>query len=272
MSGKKLRLNRILSPADGRAVIFPLDHGVTKGPIHGIENLACAVEAGIRGGADALVLHKGMLGCIESATVPVPGVLVHLSASTDLGPSPCRKVLTGSVESAVRLGADGVSVHINMGDNYEPEMLTDLGRVSSSCLEWQIPLLVMAYIQANRLNEPTSEKEVAHAARIAAELGADIIKIPFPGDYDTVARITSSLAVPVVVAGGVPGDIGHILERIEKCMEAGARGVATGRNVFQHQNPEAVLRAIGDIVHRGVPAEDAAEPLKTDSIICRKRT
>ena len=272
MSGKRLRLNRLLSPADGRAVIFPLDHGVTKGPIPGIENLACAVEAGIRGGADALVLHKGMLRYLESATGPLPGIFMHLSASTDPGPHPCRKVLTGSVEEAVRLGADGVSVHINMGDNFEPEMLTDLGRVSRSCLEWQMPLLVMAYIRADRLNVPGSGREVAHAARVAAELGADVIKIPFPGDYDTVAGITSSLPVPVMIAGGVPGDIGHILERIEKCMLAGGSGVATGRNVFQHENPEAVLRAIADIVHRSVSAKDAVETLRTDSTTCRKKT
>ncbi|MHC1727331.1 MAG: 2-amino-3,7-dideoxy-D-threo-hept-6-ulosonate synthase [Syntrophobacteraceae bacterium] len=265
MSGKQLRLKRIVSPADGRAVIFPLDHGVTCGPIPGMERPAATVEAGIRGGADALVLHKGMLHCLESASGPLPGIIMHLSASTNLGPDPCRKVLVGGVEEALRLGADAVSVHINLGGAGEPEMLKDLGRVGRSCAEWQMPLLVMAYVRGDRVIAPVSGEQIAHAARIAAELGADLIKLPFPGDFQVLERICSSLPVPVVVAGGTPGDLGQILERTQRSLESGARGVAAGRNVFQRANPTGVLRAICGIVHRGITAKEALESLRSES-------
>jgi fructose-bisphosphate aldolase, class I len=272
MSGKELRLKRIISPTDGRTVIFPMDHGVSYGPIPGLERIEDTIEAGIRGGADALVLHKGMLRCLESAGQPLPGVIMHLSASTGLGPSPCRKVLTGSVEEAVRRGADAVSAHINFGDTFESEMLKDLCTVGRSCSEWQVPLLVMAYVRGDMMNSSLSGSDIAHAVRVAAELGADVIKMPFPGDYDLLAGITASLSIPIVIAGGVPGEIDHTLQRIQNCLRAGASGVAAGRAIFQHENPEAVLRAIRDIVHREIPAEELIERLREEATVWKKRT
>jgi len=262
MNGKTLRLRRILSPVDGRSVVVPLDHGVTMGPIPGIERLEATLEAVIRGGADALVLHKGMLRCLQSATLRAPGIIMHLSASTELGPCCCNKVLVGSVEEALRAGADAVSFHLNLGGDHEPEMLRDLGAIGRSCADWQAPLLVMAYPRKDATDGPASDAHVAHAARVAAELGADIIKIPFPKDFHILARISSSLCVPIVAAGGRLMKIEDTLERIERGLEAGISGVAAGRNVFQQPDPEAVLRAICDMVHRGVSAKEAFENLK----------
>lgn len=263
MSGKSLRLKRFLSPADGRAVILPLDHGVSCGPIPGLEQLNQVVRMGIRGGANALVLHKGMLRCLEPVTERMPGVFMHLSASTQMGPDFHRKVLTGTVEEAIRRGADGVSVHVNLGDAHEPEMLADLGRVGSACAEWGLPLLVMIYVRGANAPCPVPDSAVAHAARVAAELGADIIKIPAPQHAAALARIAADLPVPVVVAGGSKAaDILQFLERIETSLQTGVRGVAIGRNVFQHERPEALLKAICRIVHRGVGAREAWNELE----------
>lgn len=249
MIGKRLRLKRIISPRDGRTIVFPLDHGVACGPLPGLERIDRAIEAGIRAGADALVLHKGMLRCLEPAVDPLPGIIMHLSASTGMGPSCSHKVLVGGVEEAVRLGADAVSVHINLGDAMEHEMLRDLGSVGRSCSEWRIPLLVMAYAMGKG-NRAASGRDIAHAARVAAELGADLIKIPFPGDYDTLAGITSSLPVPVVVAGGSPpGETAQLFSWVEKSIEAGACGIAAGRRIFQQSDPCSILAAIRRIVH-----------------------
>ena len=255
MNGKSLRLKRIISPADGRTVIFPLDHGVTSGPLPGLERMGEVISMGLGAGVDALVLHKGMIRFLDPITKCPPGIIMHLSASTRLGPSVNYKTLVGSVEEAIRLGAEGVSVHVNLGDSHEPEMLSDLGMVADSCTEWQFPLLVMIYVKGDRA---ASGQDIAHAARIAAELGADIVKIPFPESYEILSRITASLPVPVVIAGGTPaGTIESVLEMVENALRAGASGVAAGRNVFQHSRPNLVLRAIRNIVHRGFLAEKA---------------
>lgn len=250
MSGKNLRMKRLLRPMSGRTVIFPLDHGVSCGPIAGIEQIQEAIRMGIQGGADALVLHKGMLQLLESFAGRLPGIFMHLSASTQLGPSFHRKVLVGTVEEAVRRGADGVAIHVNLGDNHEPEMLQDLGLVGDACSKWQLPLLVMIYIRGACAPSPLPDAAIAHAARVAAELGADIIKIPAPKDMEVLQKIASTSPVPVVVAGGSKiSDSELFLKRIRQALAAGISGFALGRNVFQHDNPQAFLKTICSIVH-----------------------
>jgi class I fructose-bisphosphate aldolase len=258
MSGKVLRLKRFMRSPSGRIVIFPLDHGVSCGPIPGLENMDRVIRAGIAGGADALVLHKGMMRFLEPIAAELPGIFMHLSASTQLGPSIHRKVLIGTVEEAIRRGADGVSLHINLGDASEPEMLEDLGHVGAACAQWQIPLLVMIYVRGAGIATPVPDTAIAHCTRAAAELGADLIKIPNPAEQATLQAIADSIAVPVVVAGGSRKEEPlPFLEGIERALQAGARGVAIGRNVFQRREPEHLLRAVRKMVHENLTAREA---------------
>jgi predicted phospho-2-dehydro-3-deoxyheptonate aldolase len=266
MNGKALRLKRFQRAPSGRMVILPLDHGVTYGPIPGIDRLNTIVRCGAAGGVDALVLFKGMLKSLEPLTGPCPGVIVHLSASTRLGSTPHHKVLIGSVEEAIRHGADGVSVQVNLGGTEESQMLRDLGTVSAACAEWQFPLLVMMYVQNPATSSPPSDAAIAHSARVAAELGADIIKIPAPKDPDSLCQIASSLPVPVVIAGGSRASSSRVLlERIEKNLAAGASGVAIGRNVFQHEQPDSLIEAICRMVHGGCSAVEACGLLPAET-------
>jgi DhnA family fructose-bisphosphate aldolase class Ia len=216
MSGKNLRLKRFMPFPDGRMVIFPLDHGVSCGPLPGLQRMEGVIRMGIRAGCDGLVLHKGMMSYLESLPERPPGVFMHLSASTPFGPSYHHKVMTGVVEEAIRRGADGVSVQLNLGDEHESEMLRDLGTLGSACCKWQFPLLVMVYVRGSHAPSPVPDSALAHAARVAAELGADIIKLPFPRDEASLTEITAGLPVPVVVAGGskMPDTVGF-LEKTE---------------------------------------------------------
>jgi DhnA family fructose-bisphosphate aldolase class Ia len=118
----------------------------------------------------------------------------------------------------------------------------------------------MIYVQGDHSKAGGKDAAIAHAARVAAELGADCVKIPPPTREETLDGITSSLPVPVVVAGGSRSqDTRSFLERMERAMRAGAGGVAVGRNVFQHERPRVVLQAICQIVHGGLSAEAAWE-------------
>lgn len=258
MSGKQLRMKRMRTSPSGRMVIFPLDHGVSCGPIHGLERIGDVIAMGARGGADALVLHKGMLSFLETVPSRLPFVFLHLSASTNLGPQFHHKVLVGTVEEALRRGVDGVSVHINLSGRQEPEMLHDLGRVGSACAEWQMPLLAMMYVRSETAPSPVPDAAVAHSARVAAELGADLIKIPAPKDDAVLAEMAASLPVPVVVAGGTKTDEPEaFLKRLGGLLETGVAGVAIGRNIFQRRHPEGLLAAVCALVHRGATAEEA---------------
>jgi len=260
--GKRIRLERIINRDTGKTVIVPMDHGVSMGPIEGIIDLPKTINEVAEGGANAVVLHKGMVGFGHRGYGKDVGLILHLSASTSLGPDPNEKVLVASVEEAIKLGADAVSIHVNIGSNTETAQLKRLGEISRCCREWGMPLLAMMYPRGEGINQ-FDEKAVALAARVGAELGADIVKTNFTGSVESFRRVVEGCPVPVVVAGGEKMDSNEdILKMVEMAVEAGAAGVAIGRNIFQAESPRLMTKAISMIVHDNVGWEEALEILK----------
>jgi fructose-bisphosphate aldolase/2-amino-3,7-dideoxy-D-threo-hept-6-ulosonate synthase len=189
-------------------------------------------------------------------------LIVHLSASTRLGPDPNRKVKVCSVEEALRLGADAVSLHINVGAPSEHEMLMKLGNFADECDSLGVPLLAMMYPRGPGVSSEYDPEMVAFAARIGAELGADIIKTNYTGSVETFQRVVQGCPVPVIIAGGPKGKTERdVLEAVFGSIEAGGVGVSIGRNVFQHENPTGMTKAISAIVHRGATVEVALKLL-----------
>ncbi len=261
--GKQIRMERIVDRETGNTVIIPMDHGVSMGPIPGIIDIRESIDKVANGGANAVIIHKGLVRHGHRGSGKDVGLIVHLSASTNLSPKPNSKVLVCSVEEAIKLGADGVSIHVNLGDVNEDKMLEDFGRVSEKCLEWGMPLIAMMYARGEHIENPFDPEIVAHCARVAAELGADIVKVPYTGDPETFRRVTEGCPVPVVIAGGpkMSNDL-EILEMVEGAIKAGGRGVSIGRNAFQHDDPEKIVRAISAIVHEGKSAKEAMKILE----------
>ncbi len=256
--GKTKRMNRIFR-GDGKTVIVPMDHGVSLGPVDGLVDMQEIVNKIIDGGVDGLVLHKGIASRVNTG---VTGLIVHLSASTSLGPDPNRKVLVCSVEEALRIGADAISVHINVGAETESEMLSDLGMVADVCDEFCVPLLAMMYPRGPKISSEHDPELVAHAARLGAELGADIVKTNYTGSRDNFTRIVKSCPVPVIIAGGPKVDtMDEFLKMISDSMKSGAAGLSIGRNVFQNKNPTLMVRALSSIVHLNATVTQALEIL-----------
>ena len=262
MIGKNIRLERLMDRENKKAVIVPMDHGVTVGPIPGIENMREMVNFVAEGGADAVLGHQGLPLHGHRQYGKDVGLILHLSGSTVWGPDPNAKVLVNTVERAVKTGADGVSVHINIGSREEAEMLKDLGEVACRAAEWGMPLLAMMYTRGPEIEDEHDVKNVKHAARIAAELGADIVKVSYTGDPESFSEVIEGCPIPVLIAGGEKMDTDRdILRMVEAAMEAGGAGVSIGRNVFQHANPQAMLRAIAAIVHEAETATSASKLL-----------
>jgi fructose-bisphosphate aldolase/2-amino-3,7-dideoxy-D-threo-hept-6-ulosonate synthase len=261
--GKRVRMERIIDRESGNTVIIPLDHGISVGPIKGLVNLPEMVNKVARGGANAVLQQKGMVRHGHRGYGRDVGLIVHMSASTSLGPDPNNKVQVCSVEECIKMGADAVSVHINIGSETEADQLSILGRVSERCDLWGMPLVAMMYPRGKSIVNPNDVEVVAHAARAGAELGADIIKTNYTGDPETFRRVVEGCPVPVVIAGGPKTETDmEFLQMIEGAIEAGGRGVAIGRNVFQHEDPVKMTIAIAAIVNRGKTAAEAAEFLK----------
>jgi class I fructose-bisphosphate aldolase len=267
MIGKQIRMERIIDRNTNRTVIVPMDHGVSSGPIYGITDLRDAIEQVVRGGANAIVEHKGMVGAGHRRSGKDVGLIIHLSASTSLSPYPNTKTLVCTVEEALRLGADAVSIHVNIGDEMERQMLTDFGMISSRAREWGIPLLAMIYPRGEKIANEYDPGVLKHAARLGAELGADIVKISYSGSVKSFREVIEGCRVPVVIAGGEKMESDRqILEMVRGSIDAGGSGVSIGRNIFQHQDPTRMVGAISMIVHEEATVEQAAAFLNSQSL------
>lgn len=267
MIGKQIRMERIIDRNTKRTVIVPMDHGVSSGPIYGITDLRDAIEQVVRGGANALVEHKGMVGAGHRRSGKDVGLIIHLSASTSLSPYPNTKTLVCTVEEALRLGADAVSIHVNIGDEMERQMLSDFGMVSSRAREWGIPLLAMIYPRGEKIANEYDPDVLKHAARLGAELGADIVKISYSGSVESFREVIAGCRVPVVIAGGEKMESDkQILEMVRGSIDAGGSGVSIGRNIFQHQDPTRMVGAISMIVHEEATVEQASAFLSSQSL------
>ena len=250
MIGKKIRLQRIINRNTGNTIIVPMDHGVTVGPIHGLTNMPETVDRVSSGGANAIVMHKGIVDKGHRNTGRDIGLIVHLSASTSLAVDSNAKTLVCSVEEAVRLGADAVSIHVNLGANTESEMLEAFGKVSKACRDWGMPLFAMMYTRGAKIDNEYDTEVVKHAARVGAELGADIVKVNYTGSSKSFKEVVEGCPVPVVIAGGEKMDTdAEIIEMVKGAIQAGGAGVSIGRNIFQHENPEDIVKQIAQVVH-----------------------
>jgi len=222
-------------------------------------NMQAIIDKLLKGGADAVVVHRGVAKNVDTGQA---GLIVHLSASTTVGPDPNYKVQVCSVEEAVKIGADAVSVHINVGAEQEDKMLVKLGRVADDCDRYGMPLLAMMYPRGPKIQNQHAVDVVAHAARLGAELGADIVKTNYTGSIETFKEVVRGCHVPVIIAGGPKAEtVQEVLQMVHDSINAGGAGLSIGRNVFQHENPTLMVKALSAIVHQGASVDKSLKIL-----------
>jgi len=254
--GKRRRLRRIFRE-DGRTVIIPMDHGVSIGPVKGLEDMSMLIGELAKGGVDAVVVHKGWARLLDFSNM---GLIIHGSAGTDLSPDRLRKTECATPLEALSLGADGFSLHVNVGSETDYEQISFLARSSRACNMLGLPLLAMMYPRGAKVQDEHSPKEVSHAARIGVELGADVVKTNYTGSPESFRMVVDSTRIPVVIAGGPKtSSTRDFLKMVYDAVSAGAAGVSIGRNVFQHKEPRKMAEALKAIVHEGASVEYALE-------------
>lgn len=249
---RALRLRRLYHHDPQRLFLVPLDHSISDGPVVpkglSMDRLVGRLAAS---GADAIIVHKGSLRHISPSRLASMSLVLHLNASTAHAPDPDAKYMVTQVEDAVRMGADAVSMHINMGSLDERRQIADLGAVADRCDRWNLPLLAMMYPRGPHITDPTDPELVAHAVTIAADLGADLVKAPYVGSVAAMRDVTAACPIPVVCAGGprraAPEEA---LEYVRDVLDGGATGVAMGRNIFQAADPAAMAASVARVVHR----------------------
>lgn len=246
MYGKQLRLKRIF-PGDRRLFSVPLDHSVSMGPIEGLEEAPALVAELERAGVDLIIVTKGAVRGLVPVLTPQTLLGIHVSASTSLNPNSNRKVLAGSAEEAIALGADLLSVQVNFGIPEEGEMLRDLGVAVDQCRTVGLPLLCMAYVKKPNGGSPD---ELRHACRAAADLGADIVKTSYPGSLEEYRRLVRTTPAPLLLGGGNRlDDDNAFLGLVRETVHAGAAGICIGRNLFQRRPVETFAKRVAAILH-----------------------
>jgi 2-amino-4,5-dihydroxy-6-oxo-7-(phosphonooxy)heptanoate synthase len=248
---RKLRLRRLYRHKGSNLFVVPLDHSVTDGPITRTAGEKDELVGQLAdNGVDAIVLHKGSVRHIKHEWFTATSLIMHLSASTIHAPDPDSKYIVAKVAEAVRLGADAVSVHVNLGSRDEARQVADLGAVGEASDQWNLPLLAMMYPRGPRIDNPRDPALIAHAALLAAELGADIVKTPYAGTVSAMSDVVRASPIPLIVAGGSRlSRTADVLSYVDDVLRAGAAGLAFGRNVFQAVDPGALARAIAGRLH-----------------------
>ncbi len=259
-SGKRIRLSRIFNPHSRRALVVPMDHSVTMGPLGKADHADRTAEMLAAAGADAIVVHKGRARSINPIHFTDMGLIIHLSAGTDLALDRTGKVLVGTVEECLRLGADAVSVHVNVGSPTESAQLADLGAVSSACDMLGIPLLAMMYARGPNIGSPVELVDtLSHLAAIATDLGADLVKLDYAGNRSAMNDVVHSCPLPVLVAGG-PSDSGDesAIAFGGEVAESNVAGLSFGRLIFGADEPQRVAAELSRRLHGGRPAASRA--------------
>ncbi|BCV21358.1 class I fructose-bisphosphate aldolase [Moorella sp. Hama-1] len=245
--GKYKRLQHILRP-DDRTVIVAMDHGGTSGPMPGIVNPEITLQQVIAGGADAILTTVGVAKNFERV-LGSTGLIIRLDfPATDLvtGVYDCELFI--EVEEAVRLGADAVILSAGPGQGVERKTLKNLSRVAQECERYGMPLIAEMYPGGfNGPAEMITIDNLKLAARIAAEWGADMVKMPYRPGFDAV---TAGCYIPIVVLGGAKTNNEEIFfTNIWDALRNGAQGVAIGRNIWGHPQPARVLKVLNALVH-----------------------
>jgi DhnA family fructose-bisphosphate aldolase class Ia len=248
------RLKRIFRD-DGQALIVAFDHGLTEGPAKGMESPADVLKKLVAGGADAILTSYGIATRFAAEIAPL-GLILRL----DVGGSKLGKMGPGSqyfeVEDALRIGADAVAVSAFPGTLEEKETMKTLAKVIMEAHRWGLP--VMAEMQPGGFDagpEFCTPETIGLSARIAAEFGADWVKIPYTKQFQQVMQ---TCYVPAVMLGGVKvNDQRRLFENVWEAKQAGSAGIAIGRNIFQADDPGAVVKALSAILHHNALVDEA---------------
>lgn len=252
MNGKQIRWRRFLRPENGFGIMIPIDHGLTHGPIEGIGTLAQLKHWIGHPAISGIIAHKGMVCRLAAhGLLPQAGLMIHLNGMTSLSPLSDRKELLTSVETALTLGADGVSIQLNFDGHHDAHNLMLLGKVADRAIAAGLPLLTMLYDCVPAKNDGVRIDRLKRLIRATTELGTDAIKLGAPSDLDEIPLLLDGVRddTAVFFAGGSLCS--------DKEMEALARvitrnraaGFCVGRNVFQRKDPQGLLDKLAAILY-----------------------
>jgi len=252
--GIENRLSRLIEE-DGRCQFLPIDHGYFQGPTSCLEKPSETIK-GLLAYANGLFVTRGILRSSVPPNCQTPIILRVSGATSIIGADLANETITTSIDEIIRLNAAAVGMSIFVGTDYEKQTLTNLAQLVDKCEQYGIP--VMAVTAVGKELEQRTARYLALSCRIAAELGARIVKTYYcPQDFE---KVTGGCPVPVVIAGGPKCDTElEVFEFVYDGIQKGAIGVNLGRNVWQNPHPVAMMRALNAVIHKNSTPREAQE-------------
>ncbi|HAO92509.1 MAG: autoinducer 2 aldolase [Deltaproteobacteria bacterium GWB2_55_19] len=253
--GMKNRLSKIIRTETGRTVMLAVDHGYFLGPTTGLESPGKTV-APLIPYADTLMLTRGVLRSCVDATTNIP-IVLRVSGGTSILGNLADEGTTVSMKDALRLNVAGVALSIFVGSDLERKTLLALADIVNEAEEYGVPVLAVTAVGKEMVRDA---RYLGLACRIAAELGAHLVKTYYCDDFEKVVR---NCPVPVVIAGGKKIPEKEAIELSYNAVTRGAVGVDMGRNIFQSDNPVSMIRTVREIVHKDLKPDQAWDMFNT---------
>jgi fructose-bisphosphate aldolase/2-amino-3,7-dideoxy-D-threo-hept-6-ulosonate synthase len=258
-------MKRVMDPSTQTSVIVALDHGMTSPTfLSPLADMRSRVREAVNGGANVLMMSKGYARRTVEEFRRETSLALLLTSSATGSPVPNQVVEVAAVEEAARIGADAVVTFVALTGQDEARMINFVSRVGDACERLGLVFIAEAeypttYRRVEDLTEEYGEDYLLRNARLCAELGADMIKTNWPGSAEGLGRIVEATGLPTVLAGGPRITDAELLSRMEQAVRVGAVGCSVGRNVFVHQHPEAMTRALVRVIRERWTAADALE-------------
>jgi putative autoinducer-2 (AI-2) aldolase len=253
--GMKNRFSKIIKPKDGRTVMLAVDHGYFMGPTSGLEQLDKIVNP-LLPFADTLMLTRGALRNYINPTCDIPIVLRVSGGTSIIGKELLHEGTVVSIEDAIRLNASGVAYSILVGAEFERDTILGMTQYIDEAERYGIPVIAVTAVGKEMVRDA---RYMSLASRMAAELGAHIVKTYFVKDFE---KVIESCPVPVVIAGGKKQPEAEALKMAYEAIHAGAIGVDMGRNIFQSSNPVGMVKAVNAIVHKNATPKESYDIFK----------
>jgi len=247
--GMQNRLARIIKPESGRTLMLAVDHGYFLGPTSGLEDAGAAV-APLIPYADSLMLTRGILRNSVDGKTSVP-IVLRVSGGTSILTELSNEGITTTIREALRLNAAAVALSIFVGAEHERETLLGLSNLINEAEEYGLPTLAVTAVGKDMGRD---SRYLSLASRIAAELGARMVKTYYCDEFD---KVVDTCPVPIVIAGGKKLPEKEALEMAYNAIQRGAVGVDMGRNIFQSDAPVAMIQAVRALIHDGVKPDEA---------------
>lgn len=266
MLGKEVRMSRLVNPKSNKMMAITVDHAISRGiaPLTGLHHVQDTIDKIILGRPDAMTLTKGIA---EHCMWNHAGEVAMLLKISNYSPvAPTKDTIFGTVDEAIRMGADAVSMGCMTLGDFQGEQFEAIGRVSEECMRKGMPLIGHVYPKGESVKpeDRTAWENIAYCVRSACELGMDIIKTTYTGDPESMAKVVATVpsTFRIVIQGGdACKTLDDYLQMTRDAMDCGVGGVTMGRFVWDYKDVTALVIALRYIIHEGYSVKEAKELL-----------